>query len=351
MTGSQILSTVSFILLIMASPQIAEQATSSNEFGYLNAVVEDATHTIYEAEAWAAGTRGGQPVYGQEGFTVQKNSALINQVSVDEAVFKAKVGSQPGVKRTFTFSYTADNNWSLITKVQEGNTVTKYNPEIVSNINDYGIIISLIMGAETPNPNDEVIVTIEESDKTYQNNAKYYSELASNERAKIENLGVSAEPGINAGVEKTQDQETGFYNLHFILPKGDTGNVNLFGVYVDTDIESETYGQVIVVRPDSILGLDFIEYPEGIIITSFNRELFIQQVQYNFSTYIFTYHDGRWYLDDNPVIIRDYGIEWRSRSNSSLHENDKIKIKYTEQMTFTIDDDGNLVLNINTEGV
>jgi len=49
MHGSTILSTVSFIVVIMASPQVAQEAVSSNEFGYLQAVVNDATHTIYEA--------------------------------------------------------------------------------------------------------------------------------------------------------------------------------------------------------------------------------------------------------------------------------------------------------------
>ena len=58
----------------MASPQISNEVESSNEFTYLNAVVSDATNTIYEAEAWAAGTRGGVPVISEESFEVACSS-------------------------------------------------------------------------------------------------------------------------------------------------------------------------------------------------------------------------------------------------------------------------------------
>ena len=44
----------------MAAPSVGDEMASSNEFGYLSEVVTSATDTIYAAEAWAAGTRGGQ---------------------------------------------------------------------------------------------------------------------------------------------------------------------------------------------------------------------------------------------------------------------------------------------------
>ena len=62
------ISTVSFIIIIMASPQISKEVESSSEFGYLNAVVGDATNIIYEAESWAAGTRGGVAVASDSSF-------------------------------------------------------------------------------------------------------------------------------------------------------------------------------------------------------------------------------------------------------------------------------------------
>lgn len=56
------LSTASFILIIMAAPDVADKAISSDEFGYLQQVTNDANTIINEAEAWAIGRRGGTPV-------------------------------------------------------------------------------------------------------------------------------------------------------------------------------------------------------------------------------------------------------------------------------------------------
>ena len=46
----------------MAAPKVADAAISSDEFGYLQEVVNDANTIINEAEAWARGTRSGTPV-------------------------------------------------------------------------------------------------------------------------------------------------------------------------------------------------------------------------------------------------------------------------------------------------
>lgn len=251
MAGSQVLSTISFILLIMASPQIAEQVTSSSEFGYLNAVVEDATHTIYEAEAWAAGTRGGLDVYGEDSFSYQFISDLITHLSVDETIFMSRVASTPGLKRIFTFSYTADGNWSLVTVIYEGNTITTSNPEIIGSLNDYGIIIGLLMGAEAPNVNDQIIVTVEEPDKTFENNAKYYSEQARASQQAVEDLSVSAEsvPDLEHGgqAEVIKTITDNVVNFHFKIPKGDVGDVN----FMTFDINLTT-GELIMTKPDNM---------------------------------------------------------------------------------------------------
>jgi hypothetical protein len=61
-TDSATISTASFILIIMAAPDVADAAVSSDEFGYLQEVVNYANTIINEAEAWARGTRGGTPV-------------------------------------------------------------------------------------------------------------------------------------------------------------------------------------------------------------------------------------------------------------------------------------------------
>lgn len=350
MQGSQILSTISFILLIMSSPGVAQEATSSNEFGYLNAVVEDATHIIYEAEAWAAGTRGGQPVYGESSFVPDKDAEMIQTVSVNQNIFMERVGSKPGLKRIFTFSYTADNNWSLVLIEYEGNTKTTYNPEIISNINDYGITLELLLGAETPNVDDKVIVTIEEPDNAFENNAQYYANQAHLEQLKIENLTVSAEASLLPGVEKVDNPLTDSYNLNFFLPKGETGNVNLMTFYIDTDLTSTNYGEVVVIRPDSLLATDFIEYPESLVL-QFDRTVFLTYVQNNYDIYNFIYYNENWYLGNDIINLEDYGISYKLKTGFVLQNNDKISLRYIEQVTFSINNDGDLVIGIDAEGI
>ena len=52
-----ILSTVSFIIIIMASPDITKNVISSNEFSQILELTADADAVLDEAEAWAAGTK------------------------------------------------------------------------------------------------------------------------------------------------------------------------------------------------------------------------------------------------------------------------------------------------------
>lgn len=253
LSGSTILSTVSFIIIIMSSPQVAGEATSSNEFGLLNAVVEDATHTIYEAEAWAAGTRGGNEVFGNNSFTVTKTSEIITAVSVDESTFKQQVGSRPGLKRIFTFQYTTDNNWKLILKTIEGVTEVESPPEVINSLTDYGIVISLLGGQDTPNPNDTITVAVEEADNAYENNAKYYAQQAAASKSSVDNLTIIAHTIPNeepATVSKTTVDD--HLQFDFGIPKGDTGNVNFMTFDIDVDTNSPTCGQILMYRPTEI---------------------------------------------------------------------------------------------------
>lgn len=251
MQGSQILSTISFVLLIMAAPQIVDQVASSNEFNFLNEIIDDATHIIYEAEAWADGTRGGQNVYGENSFVYEKKSDIIRAVSIDATIFMQRVASTPGLKRVFTFSYRSDGSWSLVTTTYEGSTITTTTPEIINTLNDYGIVISLLMGADAPNVNDQIIVTVEEADNTFENNAKYYSEQARKSQQEIEGLSVSAEsvPDIEHGgraeVEKTIAE--GEVHFHFKIPKGDVGDVNFMTFNIDIG-----NGELIMTKPDGM---------------------------------------------------------------------------------------------------
>ena len=233
----------------MSSPQVAGQAVSSNEFGYLNAVVEDATHTIYEAQAWATGVRGTEPVYGVDSFNPTYDSTVINVVSVDEESFIGKVGSRPGLRRVFSFDYSNDGRWILTLTTTEGNTQVTSNPEAISQIEDYNIIIGFVEGVDTPNPGDNITIDISEKDNTFENNAKYYSEQAENSRQAIENLTATSEiidpveTGTHIDVEKEIIQ--GVVNLNFKIPKGDTGDV----YFMTFDINWET-GELIMYKPD-----------------------------------------------------------------------------------------------------
>lgn len=250
MHGSTILSTVSFIVVIMASPQVAQEAVSSNEFGYLQAVVDDATHTIYEAQAWATGQRGTTEVYSEDSFVLTINSTRIVGVpdpnesivahTFDDTInylageyvwyddnehdqilyqfiqdhlagpwlgtdvianqtvtqFFRQIGNSPGLKRVFTFQFQANGTWLLYRKQIEGITETSYDAELVTNIdgaNGYFPGLVYIAGYDEPAPNDNIVVTICEADSAYQNNAKYYAHLANERKEAIESLTVSAE--------------------------------------------------------------------------------------------------------------------------------------------------------------
>ena len=257
MQGSTILSTVSFIVVIMASPQVAQEAISGNEFGYLQAIVDDSNHIIYEAQAWAVGQRGRTDVYSENSFNLAIKSGRIivvpdppetvistefdelesyligeyvwhNEIEDDHTIhvlykfiknhvagpwdssevqrnqtitqFFKNVGTSPGLKRIFKFVYQDNGAWLLYRTQIEGITETKYDGEAVTNIegtNGYFPGFVYNPGFNEPgfsgDDPDEITVTICEADNTYQNNAKYYANLANERKQAIENLTASAE--------------------------------------------------------------------------------------------------------------------------------------------------------------
>ena len=181
---AQILSTVSFILIIMSAPDVTNECISSNEFGLLTSIVNDATVTIQDSEAWAKGTRGGNNVFSEQSFSVE-TSESITSVTVDQEDFLGMVGDDYATQRTFNFKYReadgrtdeAENDiWDLeITKT----IGVDPPPEIIRDISSYGITnISYFDGRTTPSIGDAIKVTVEQPDPAYQNNAKYYMEQA-----------------------------------------------------------------------------------------------------------------------------------------------------------------------------
>lgn len=170
----------------MASPQISNEVESSNEFTYLNAVVSDATNTIYEAEAWADGTRGGVAVSSTSDFSVTPSGVAIASASATPSIFINTVGEEPGVTRTYTFTYIEGNNWWKECESVNGASKTVSDKELINNINDYGITYQpAVIDAD-----DKIIVMVQEPDPAYQNNAKYYSEAAAASAAYIQTLPI-----------------------------------------------------------------------------------------------------------------------------------------------------------------
>lgn len=257
-SGTEILSSVSFILIIMASPSVADEIISSSEFGYLTSVVADANNIIYEAEAWASGTRGNNPVIGVTSFTPSFVSpeGVITSVSVVEASFFDKVKHEAGVQRTFTFTYEgaegAAGAWRLVSETNNGNTYSTSDPILIGDISSYGISYETLNGVY-PNNNDKIIVSLSEKDNAYENNAKYYASQAAASKSSIDNLTIIAHSVPNetpATVSKTIVDD--HVQFDFGIPKGDTGNVNFMTFEIDVNANSPTCGEVLMYRPTEV---------------------------------------------------------------------------------------------------
>lgn len=248
----------------MASPQIADEVVSSDEFTLLNTVVSDATNIIYESEAWAKGTRSGQPVFSEETFTWGYQSEVILSIAVSKNVFLEGAGSEPGVTRTYTFEYRKSGDsgsWWVTCEAISGTTVTKDNAEPISDLSVYGISYVLPEQVDRPNFNDTITVFIQEPDPTYQNNSKYYSEQAAESWRELEELTVTSyaidpvSTGTSMDVEKTKID--GVWNFNFQIPRGDTGNVYFMTFDVETE-GGENEGELIMYKPEEMLsGVDF----------------------------------------------------------------------------------------------
>lgn len=172
----------------MAAPDVASQATSSDEFKKLNELVTKSDELIAQAEAWARGTKN-----------------------------NADIGS---------------NNYEIDTDVTAQNFASKK-----------AHLYLLEQGVYIPLPADATY----DSSLTYyglgagaDNNAKYYAEEARDAYSNLEDLTVTSQTlatGESASVTKTIDAQTGHVNLDFGLPRGLTGETGERGastVWVDT---------------------------------------------------------------------------------------------------------------------
>lgn len=201
----------------MAAPDIANNVVSGNEFSRILDITDNADTILNEAEAWAVGTKAGEPVTADQfSYTVEGNDSL--QVSITEETFRSQVGESAGYTRYFIFTCDgvpeggSTNAWH----VEQGGT-TLYN----INLADYGITIT----SGTPLQSNIIRVIVTDNDIQYENNAKYYSEEAEKSWDGLVNLGVTAsrlEPGSEATVTKTIDS-SGHYLFTFGVPEGLAG--------------------------------------------------------------------------------------------------------------------------------
>lgn len=248
---SEILSTVSFIIIIMSSPNISKEVISSNEFGYISQVVSDAEVIIDESESWAVGTRKGVPVLGDK-FVSEITTGSGFTYTINESDFREYVGISPGQTIVWTLTYISNlDGWIL--------SSDNYPAEQV-RADEIGLIINGI-----PSPGSVITVTISDSALQWQNNAKYWSDTAKNSRDSIENL--------EAEVVET---------LNYTEP----ASVNRL---IENDIT-------------------VISQPSGYNITINNEDIFINAINNKIDNYIFYYQNSNWFLDGNKINLNDYSI-------------------------------------------
>lgn len=268
----QVLSSVSFVLIIMSAPGVVEQITSSNEFTYLQQIVDDANTVIKESEAWAIGTRGGVPVteYSFNPGPVIGNGNV--SYEVNELVFRNKVGVHPGFTNEHRFTYAGSSVWNYT------------NPlgETLNNISlaNYGITTT-----GTFFSGNYFTISVTDPDLQYHNNAKYWAESTINAKDAIENLEISSTV-IDADDTPTVDKE--FIN-----------DVN-------------------------------VTYKPSQLSVTVNATTFLRKVTEK-GNHNFLYNAGRWYYKNSAVTLSNYGISY----SGTPIEGDYITILYAYHGHFT----------------
>lgn len=270
--GSQqeVLSTVSFVLLIMSAPNVVGEAVSSNEFGYLQTVVDNANATINESEAWAVGTRSGIPVTANNFEYQILGSAFTCQI--DESTFKEKVGTYPGATNTYKFTY---NGMGWLYTDPTGSETTE-----PVNLNEFGITVSGSYYAT-----NSITVTVTDADLQYENNAKYWAESTINAKDSIENLDIS---------------------------------VAMLPTEANPTVDKTTVDDVTVTYSSTILGT-----------VTVNKTKFLQQFT-NIGDYTFSYNGSNWQYNNQNINLSTYGISFTGTAISGNY----IIINYSQHKHF-----------------
>lgn len=255
-SNAEILSTVSFIIIIMASPDINEEIVSSSEFGYIQEVVNDANTVITESEAWAVGTRSGVPVLG-DSFTSEITSGGNFTYTIDSDTFRNFVGIFTDETLNWLLTYTgAEHGWMIT--YQDGTT---------DYIEPSDVGLTIVSG--TVYSGNQITVTISDASLQWHNNSKYWSERTYSAQEAIENLDATAQK-----VDQTADPEVDKITVHDVSV---TNQPSGWDVQVDDEIFRQSVGEII-------------------------------------GDYIFYCQSGIWMLNDLEVTLSDYGISGVSTS-------------------------------------
>lgn len=284
----QILSTVSFIIIIMASPDITQQVISSNEFGDILDLTENAKNVLNEGEAWANGSKSGVPVLADSfSYSVIGNEGL--ECTIDPNIFREYMGRTPGYTTYYTFTCTASSDsqkypngiWQLAwgnNLISDIGVTTIDNPITLA---DFGITLD-----GRPYQSNIIRVLVTDSDQQYHNNAKYWSDRTFSAQESIENLDISAET----------------------IPDEDA----------TSEVEKTTISDVYV-----------SDQPDGFDITV-DDETFVSRVGELPGDYIFYFNGTNWTLNGQTIILSDYGIS----NVSSADEGNTFTIHYNQHKHF-----------------
>ena len=233
---AETLSTVSFIIIIMSSPNISKSVASSNEFGYIQQVVDDANVVLSESEAWAVGTKKGSPVLAGN-FVSEITSGGGFTYTIDKDIFRQYVGVFPGETNVWTLTFISSlAGW----KLQREN----YQPQRVTASN-VGLVINGI-----PDIDSTITITVSDGDIQWRNNAKYWSDTAKISRDAIENLDVVVEETLNCNEEAEVNRD--IVKVVTLISEPSSYSIiineNIFRNAINGDVYGKKYTKYLLLR-------------------------------------------------------------------------------------------------------
>lgn len=227
--GTFSLGTTNFILDVQNAPSIADMQEDSESVGYLEQIVGQAHEVIAQAQAWAEGKRGDEEIVTDD-YEIGAPSHI--NVSLDFATFKSNiVPNDSGTTVDYTFTY-SDEGWVYISYFQEG-TANPIAVNTVVNMELLGFTITLL-GGQGLEPNiDTITVHASFADEAYNNNAKYYA-----------NVALEAAEEFNVSLASLTDDISGKLDIP-ISSSVAPSNPKIGDLWVDTNGQFQLNGRIV----------------------------------------------------------------------------------------------------------